>query len=145
MDISTAILTFEVADNRLWRIIALFGVIVVALLLGKVTKLVLHKSAIKFENQKRPIGATTLNAIGRGVVFLFAAFGISLGLLFLELKSKVAEVSETASAILLSIGIGYFLYWLVDIPTTWLAKMAGKTESRLDDMLVYPFFGKAFG
>lgn len=136
MDISTAIITFEVAGNRLWRIIALFGVIVIALLLGRVAKFVLHKSAIKFENQKRLIAATALNAIVRGVVFLFAAFGISVGLLFLELKSKVAEVSETASAILLSIGIGYFLYWLVDIPTTWLAKMAGKTESKLDDMLV---------
>ena len=92
MDFSTAIITFEVAGNKLWRIIALFGVILIALVLGRVAKFILQKAAIKFENQKRFMTATALNGISRGVVFLFAAFGISLGLAFLELKSKVAEV-----------------------------------------------------
>ena len=107
-----------------------------ALLIGRVAKYILQKSAQKSESQQRFITATTLNAVSRGVVFLFAAFGISVGLAFLELKSKVAEVSDIVSAILLSIGIGYFLYWLVDIPVKWLSRMAKKTESKLDDMLI---------
>ena len=77
-----------------------------------------------------------MNSIARGVVFLFAAIGISTGLLFLDLATKVAEVSKTVSVIFLSVSIGYLLYWLVDVPSVWLAKMATKTESKLDDMLV---------
>ena len=136
MDISNTILEFEIVGNKLWRIVALFGIILVALLLGRIAKFIFKKSATKFENQQRFVSATTLNAIARGVLFLFAALGISLGLMFLELKAKVAEVADTLSAILLSIGFGYMIYWLVEVPTTWLAKMAIKTESKLDDMLV---------
>jgi MscS family membrane protein len=135
MDILNAMTTVEIAGNKLWRILALFGIILIVFLMGKITKFILQKSATKFENQQRPITATTLNAAARGVVFLFAAFGISLGLTFLELKFKVAEVSETIGAILLSMGIGYFLYWLAEIPSIWFTKMAAKTESKLDDML----------
>lgn len=136
MDISNTILEFEIVGNKLWRIVALFGIILVALILGRIARFVFKKSATKFENQQRFVTATTLNAIARGVLFLSAALGISLGLMFLELKAKVAEVADTLSAILLSIGIGYMIYWLVEVPTTWLAKMAIKTESKLDDMLV---------
>jgi MscS family membrane protein len=135
MDILNAITTFEIAGNKLWRIMALFGIILIAFFIGKIIKIILQKSAIKSENQQRFITSTTLSATARGVIFLCAAFGVSLGLTFLELKSKVAEVSETVSAILLSIGIGYFLYWLVEIPSIWFSRRAAETESKLDDML----------
>jgi MscS family membrane protein len=114
----------------------LFGIILVALLVGRIAKFVFKRSAKKSENQQRFVTATTLNAIARSVLFLSAALGISLGLMFLELKAKVAEVANTSSTILLSIGICYMIYWLVEVPTTWLSKMAVKTESKLDDMLV---------
>jgi len=52
------------------------------------------------------------------------------------MNPKVAEVCRTVSALLITIAIGYLLYWLVDVPSAWLARMAGKTESKLDDMLV---------
>jgi MscS family membrane protein len=136
MDILKTIIEFEIVGNRLWRLLALFGFILMALLLGKIAKSVLQRSATRFESRQRFITATTLNAIGRGVVFLFAAAGISLGIASLELKEKVAEFFGTLSSVLLSIAIGYMIYWLVDVPTKWLARMAGKTESRLDDMLV---------
>jgi MscS family membrane protein len=116
--------------------LALFGIILIVLLLGKIAKFVLQRSATRFESRRRFMTATTLNAIGRGLVLLFAAVGISLGIASLELKAKVAEFFSTLSSILLSMAIAYMVYWLVDVPTKWLAKMAGKTESKLDDMLV---------
>jgi MscS family membrane protein len=136
MDILKIITEFEIVGNKLWRILALFGIILIALLLGKIAKFVLQRSAKKFESQQRFLTATTLNAIGQGAVFLFAAAGISLGIASLELKAKVAEFFSTLSSILLSLAVGYMVYWLVDVPTKWLAKTAGKTESKLDDMLV---------
>ena len=136
MDILKTMTEFEIVGNRLWRILALFGIILIALLLGKIAKFILQKSANTLESRQRLIAATTLNAVSRGSMCLLVAIGIYIGLGFLELKAKAAELFSTLSALLVSIAVGYMLYWLVDVPSIWLAKMAGKTRSRLDDMLV---------
>jgi len=130
------IFQYEILGNSAWRILTLFGIVLLSLFLGKLAKLILVKFGKKFESANRPIMATTLFAVSKGAVFLLGAAGISLGLAILQLKGWVAEASDTISAILLSVGIGYFLYWLVDIPTTWFSRMAGRTETKLDDMLV---------
>lgn len=136
MDILNAVFEFEIVGNKLWRIFALFGIVLISLIAGKITKHILQKSATKAEHAKHPIAAITLNSIARGVVFLFAALGISTGLIFLDLTTKVTEISNTVSTILVSIGIGYFLYWLADVPSAWLTKMATRTDTKLDNMLV---------
>ena len=135
MDILNAIAEFEVFGNKLWRIIVLFGIILAAFLVGKIAKYILQKSATSLEKRDRPVASVTLNAIARGVVFLSAAGGIAVGLTALEMKATVAEACDTLSAILLTIGVGYMLYWLVEVPSTWFARMAEKTESKLDNML----------
>lgn len=127
---------FEIIGNSLWRIMSLFGIVLLSLVVGKITKTVLQKTGLRFESRNRFIMATTLKAVSQGAVFLLAAAGISLGLEVLQLKAWVAQVSDTLSSILLSIGVGYFLYWLVDVPTSWFMRMAGKTQTKLDDMLV---------
>ncbi len=135
MDILNTIAEFEVFGNKLWRIIVLFGIILAAFLVGKIAKYILQKSATSLEKRDRPVASVTLNAIARGVVFLSAAVGIAIGLTALEMKATVAEACDTLSAILLTIGVGYMLYWLVEVPSTWFARMAEKTESKLDNML----------
>ena len=135
MDILNTIAEFEVFGNKLWRIIVLFGIILAAFLVGKIAKYILQKSATRLEKRDRPVASVTLNAIARGVVFLSAAVGIAIGLTALEMKATVAEACDTLSAILLTIGVGYMLYWLVEVPSTWFARMAEKTESKLDNML----------
>jgi len=135
MDILNAIAEFEVFGNKLWRIIVLFGIILAAFLVGKIAKYILQKSATSLEKRDRPVASVTLNAIARGVIFLSAAVGIAIGLKALEMKATVAEACDTLSAILLTIGVGYMLYWLVEVPSTWFARMAEKTESKLDNML----------
>jgi MscS family membrane protein len=131
-----AFLQLEVVGNQLWRILTLFGVILIALLLGKIARVLLERLGQKAEGQERPIIAVTLKALARGIVFLFASIGIVSALPILELKSRVAEMSHTVSAVLLTIGVGYLLYWLADIPSTWLAGMKGEKESKLDEMML---------
>ena len=130
------ILQFEIAGNSLWRIIALFGIILVALIAGKIIKSLLQRSGEALENQGRFIASVSFNAVSRGVFTLFIVSGISIGLDVLELKSTLEEFSDALSAILVCIGVGYFIYHLVDIPDKWLSRITEKTESRLDDMLV---------
>ena len=129
-------LQFEMLGNSLWRILVLFGIILLSLLLGKIAKAVLQKAGLRSERRNRFVLGTTLTAVGHGAVFLLAAGGVSFGLQILQLKAWVAETADTLSAILLSVGIGYFLYWLVDVPTSWFTKIAGKTDTKMDDMLV---------
>ena len=130
-----AFLQFEIAGNKVWRIIALFIVILAALIVGRIVKHILQKSGERFDSQQRFLLATTLTALGRSAVFMFGAFGIALALSILDLKSKVAELSNTTSAILLTIGVGYCFYWLAEIPGTWFLNISKKTESKLDDMI----------
>jgi len=130
------ILDYEIMGNRLWRILALFLLILIALLLGRIARYLLEKFGDQFERQDRILASATLKALGRGAIFLLAACGIAAALSILELKSTLADIANTLSAILLIIGIGYFLYWLAEVPSVWLARVAKKTESKLDDMMV---------
>jgi len=41
MDILHAIFELEIVGNKLWRIFALFGIILITLLIGKITKQIL--------------------------------------------------------------------------------------------------------
>lgn len=126
----------EIAGNQLWRIVALFVVILIAFLLGRITRLFLERFGEKAEAQGRDVITITLRALGRGVVFLFASIGIVLALHILELKEKVAALANTVSAMLLTIGVGYLLYWLAEIPGALLARIKTETESKLDAMMV---------
>jgi MscS family membrane protein len=131
-----AILEFEIMGSKLWRILALFGIILVAFFIGKIAKYLLKKSGDEFEIKERFIAATTLHSLEKSAVFLFVSLGITISLAVLELQSKkMAELADTVGAILLTIGIGYFLYWLCEIPSVWFTKIAKRTESKLDDMM----------
>lgn len=131
-----SILNFEIAGNSLWRIIALFAIILVAFLIGRIAKHILLRIATDFKAQQRIVAATTLDALAKSSVFLLASIGIAIALTVLELHAKLEQASNTASVILLTIAIGYFLYWLAEIPSAWFADMASRSESKLDDMMV---------
>lgn len=125
----------EIAGNSLWRIVLFFLIILIALFTGKIVKFILFKSCDNFKKQNRLITATTLEALARSSVLLFAAIGIAAGLSLLNLQSRVAHISHVTSVIILTVAIGYFLYWLAEIPAVWFTGLASKSESRFEDML----------
>ena len=81
------------------------------------------------------VAGTALEALAKSSIFLFLSIGIAAALAVLELKSKVAHISHVTSSILLTVAIGYFLYWLAEIPSKWFASIASKSQSKLDDMM----------
>lgn len=130
-----SLLSSEITGNNLWRIILLFAIVLVSLLVGKTVKVLLNKSGKRIRNQQRFMAATTLDAFAKSSAFLFASIGISVGLTLLELQSTVEHISHVCSVILLTIAVGYFLYWLAEIPAEWFKRMAEKSENTLDDMI----------
>ena len=136
MEFFDALTQVEVAGNKLWRIMALFIIILIAFLMGKILKIVLEKSIPKVETQGQFILAAALNAIARSSTYFFAVLGISLGLNILSMTPKLADIVDSVTAILITSAIGLLIFWLVDVPLTWIGKISEKTESKLDDMLV---------
>lgn len=135
MDWMKTLTEFKIVENELWRILALFGIILFSLILGRIIKFFLSNYGETLEKRDRFIAATTLFSISRGSVFLMAALGIMFGISFLEVKEKAGEILSTLTSILTTIGIGYMLYWLVDVPSSWLSNLAYKSDSKLDNML----------
>ena len=125
----------EIAGSSVWRIVLLFVIILFSLLVGKIVKLMLNKSGDGFRKQQRLMVAITLDAFAKTTAFLFASIGIYIGLTFLDLHSKVEHIFHISSVILLTVAIGYFLYWLADIPAEWFSRFAQRTENTLDDMI----------
>jgi len=136
MDIIHALIETEIVGNKLWRIVGLFGIILISFIIGKIVKTVLQKSVPNLEGQERFVFASVLRSLSRSSVYFCAVFGISLGLNILNMSTKVAEIVNTINAILFTTAVGYLIFWLIDVPSTWLAKISEKTESKLDDMLV---------
>lgn len=136
MDFQHLLTEFEIGGNKLWRILALFAIIFIALIVGKIIKTILQKSSATFQSLERPILSLTLHSISRSILFLFAAAGISIGIEFLSLQKNLSEIAGTLTALLMSIAIGYLFYWLVDVPIKWLSDKAEKNHSKLDDMLI---------
>ena len=89
-----AILGFELAGSKVWRILALFGIILIAFLIGRIVKYFLKKSGDEFEIKERFIAATTLYALAKSVVFLFVSFGITISLAVLKLQRQIVVGSS---------------------------------------------------
>jgi len=135
MDWMKTLTEFKIAENELWRVLALFGIILLSLILGRILKYILSNYGEVFKKKDRFVASATLFSIARGMVFLMAALGISIGISFLEVKEKAGEILTTLTSILTTIGIGYMLYWLIDVPSSWLSNLAYKSDSKLDNML----------
>ncbi|MBW1722661.1 MAG: mechanosensitive ion channel family protein [Deltaproteobacteria bacterium] len=127
---------FEIAGNSLWHIISLFAILLAGFLGGKIARLVLLKTSGQFEKKQKPILSIVMSSLAKGVVFLSVVIAFSIGQGILSLGPGATELFKTLTAILVSVAVGYLLYWLVEVPNTWLTNISAKTESRLDDMIV---------
>lgn len=136
MNFWTEINEIKFAENELWRIGLLFLVLLLALIIGRITKSILTKYALVLENQERLMGAAALNALARTVILLSAAIGVSIGVKLLVLSEGLEDILVTITDLLLVISVGTAVYWLVDVPHAWLTYMTKKSQSKLDDMLV---------
>lgn len=136
MDFLNALFESEIIGNRLWRIAGLFMIILISFVIGKIVKIVLQKSVPNLESQERFVVASAFQSLSRSSVYFCAVSGISLGLHLLNMSTKLTEIVNTINAILFTTAIGCLIFCLIDVPSTWLAKVSEKTESKLDDMLV---------
>lgn len=130
------LLTIEIVGNELWRIISLFGFIFIAFLLGRIARFGLAKWAEKYERMERTVLSTAIQSAAKSIVFLLVAFGISLGLHFLEMHPKVQELMQTLSRIIITLSIGYLIYLLIDVPVEWMSRTYKDPENSAKNILL---------
>ncbi len=122
--------------NELWR----FGVLALATFVGflggRIARAMLHSSAKRLEAKGRRALAAVCDALRKGAAFLCLVAGIYVGISFLQLPAEAQPLVRTVLAILFSLSVAWMAYSLVDVVEVVLTRIASRTPSKLDDMLV---------
>lgn len=139
------IFAVTIAGNELWRIGLVFIIMLSAFVVGKIIGFFLKRPAVKKEaaGEEIKLAKLLLRSASGPVVFLVFAGALDTAFLFLKMSGPVRQTANTLVDLVISIGIAYFLYRLVDIAEYYLNKYAQSTDSTLDDMLV-PLLRKTF-
>jgi len=132
------------AGNALWRWMTFCGIVLLALAIGKVGRLLLEQWSAREERREHPTICVLLRALARPAVLLAFSIGLWLCLAgnVLLLPTGLRSVAETVVAILITVSIGYTFYSLVDVVDHYLHSFAGRTASKVDDILL-PLVGKS--
>ncbi len=140
MSLNNFLQTTPFADNELWRVTGLFLLICIALIAGKLLKHLLSKRAAQI-TETRPVIAAGMSGLARAASFLAFSIGLLAGTSLLQLGAAEAFV-HTSLAVLLTLAVATTAFFLVDMPSLWLAQRAARTPSKMDDMLA-PIISKS--
>jgi len=132
------------AGNEVWRWVTFFVAILLSLIIGRLARFLLVRASERMLSRKREWTAVLLKALSRPAVML--AFAVVAFLVVragvLVLPEVLASAFETATRVLLAVAVGYSIYSMVDVVDHQLGRVAARTQSKVDDMLV-PLVGKS--
>jgi len=139
------ILTLTLAGNEVWRFAVVFCILFGAFILGRIVAFFMARGAKRNEAAGEEITLRKLfmRSAAGPLTFLIFVGALDLAFLFIVMSGPVRQACETLVQLLVSVGIAFLLYRMVDILEYYLHKYAQGTESTLDDMLV-PLFRKTF-
>jgi len=132
-----------IKGNALWRFGGVLVVILTTLVVGRVLQYAINGYAARLE---RKAGTNVLVLIFRGLakpayVAVFAGgFFFCKALLYFNdesgISTSVGATWTKIAKVLGAVAVAYALYRLVDVAEHFLHKVVGRTETKLDDMLV---------
>jgi MscS family membrane protein len=131
-------LNYKVAGNEVWRIAAVFIILLASFVVGKIVSYVMSRGARREEREGEQVTLAKLilrSASAPAAMLIFAG-ALDIAFLFLKMSSPVRKTANTVVQLLTSVGIAYFLYRLVDVAEYYLNLYARKTGGPLDNMLV---------
>ena len=146
----TKTINYEIIKgNTIWRFGLVLLVVLAAMATGQIVQFVINSYAGR-RAQKKGEGPLTLllKALANPIyVAVFAAgiFFAKVPLFFNDetgIRTTISAGWTTIARVILAIAAAYGLYRLVDVIEYYLNRLVGKTETKLDDMLV-PIVRKA--
>ncbi len=135
-------LYIQIAGNSVWRWCLFCLALLCSLVLGRLSGYLLQQSYRRNLAKNREWHAVFLKSLSRPMPLLW--FGLTVYIAVhvqLILPTLFVGAFSTASRILLVVAFGYSLFCMVDILDYKLNKLAGKTTTKVDDILV-PMIGK---
>jgi MscS family membrane protein len=134
-EIWTALTTFTIFENELWRLVMLFAAILIGLVAGKIGRVLMERAVVRLREQGRRFASVLLEAIAKPIVLIAFIVGLRVGLSFLALNASVEAWSSSMVEVLIVLSIGFVAYRMVDVATYWLSRAAERTKNKMDDML----------
>jgi len=129
-------LNVEISGNELWRIALLFVTLLASLVLGRLVRMYCVRLARSQRSRGRDLGAVALESTGKGLAPLIFTLGLGAGLQVVVLAERFAGAASTAVSVLITLAVGYLAFHLVSVVDFGLGRLAARTRSRMDDMLV---------
>ena len=139
-----SILKYElIKGNEIWRFAALLLVILVALAVGRTVQFVVNSYAVRLATKKGENVLTLfLKALSKPIYVAIFAAGIYFAKtpLYFDneagIRTALGSGWITIARVIGAIALAYTLYRLVDVLEYYLSRLVGKTDTKLDDMLV---------
>jgi MscS family membrane protein len=139
-------INYKFSGNEIWRFALLLGIILVTLVVGRIVRYLILRSAHRLaQKEKGQLLELFLRCLSRPAVVGVIAAGVYLARYCLKfshaeglpgfsanLESRWIQISQS----LLALAVAYLIYRLVDIVEYYLKRWTGRTETKLDDMLV---------
>lgn len=133
----------EVSNSSdLQRYLVLAGTLVALFFIGKVVRLVIRRLSKKHLIADNPLYAGFLEAVAKSATILLLSFGLIVGLSLLSFPEKYDGIVATSREILMVIGIGVFVYQLVEVPVLWFGKLIERRQSSSLNMMFLPVIRK---
>ncbi len=133
------------AGISLGRLVAVFGILFLALVLKKIIAHLFTKAIFKAaQKTSSKMDDALLKSLNKPAEFLLVVIGCYLAVEILQLPQEPRNLDQIARNIvhvLLTFNIAWFCYNLVGLVEGWMSHWAGRTESVLDDQLI-PFIRK---
>jgi MscS family membrane protein len=138
-----------IKGNAIWRFGLVLLVVLAAMAAGRIVQFTINSYAVRLAKKKGEAPLTLLlKALANPIYVAIFAAGIFLAKvpLFFDdengIRTAISAGWTTIARVTLAIAAAYGLYRLVDVIEYYLNRLVGKTETKLDDMLV-PIVRKA--
>jgi len=129
----------EILGIAIWQLVAAFILILIGFALKKVSDYIFQDKLLPWVEKTRYQFLNLLaSAVSRPCGYLFAVLGLfgAFGVLPLPAEPNLRGFVFGALKVLVAANLLWFLFRVVDIGTAHLARLAERTESKLDDQLV---------
>ncbi len=128
---------FEFLGNHLGSYALLFLALLVSLAVGLILRFAFSRIGERLKARRvTQFMGLFLVCLGKPLMVVTFGIGLRLGLLALTLTEPAQKTADSIVNIIISIGIAYLIYKLVDIVEFYLSRWAADSETKLDDMLV---------
>lgn len=139
--------SWKVLNNAVWQWLGLLGVIILAMIVGKVIAFFLNRQGQwLIERHDLQTGGMVLRSLSRPSAMLILAGGLYLASSFMNLRISDTQDLRgfwiSACQTIAALALGWAGYRLVDVLEVFLLRLTSKTRTKLDDQLV-PIVRKA--